>query len=106
MLQRALLLANAGAAILGYSLPTTPRRHAALQRNEDNNVGAAKMFVEDDATNDGSKCDIIFAQEPIEDPMFACWLNPESDSLHDYICVQEHPCLDIMDGVDHSEDSY
>ena len=41
----------------------------------------------------------------LEDPSYACWLNPDSDSPNDYICVHEHPCLDIPGG-DHAEDSY
>ena len=56
-------------------------------------------------------CDMIFANEPIEDPGYICWLSEQgredttSDKLQ-YVCVQAHPCLDILDDFDHSEDSY
>ena len=56
--------------------------------------------------HNGSECTIVYADEPIDDPTFTCWLDPESDSLDDYICMQDHPCLDMNDGDDHGDDSY
>ena len=103
----ALLLANAGFA-LGYSLPTTPRHRAtsaARSMDLDDCVPTAgvQMYLNDD---DHEACDMIRAEEPPDDPLYTCWLNPDSDSMNDYICVHEHPCLDIPDDFDHAEDSY
>lgn len=112
-LTHAMILANAGLAA-AYSLPSAPHQRAAAARTEaascaqqplENGVGA-KMFVEDDTVDNGNQCHVSFEEAPIEDPNFTCWLNPESDLMDDYICVQEHPCLEFSDGYDHSDDSY
>jgi hypothetical protein len=54
-------------------------------------------------------CSVFHTKEPpTEDPLLACW-PVNNDALNEeieYICVHEHPCLDIDDGFDHSEDSY
>ena len=121
----ALLLFNAGLA-LGYSLPSMPQHHRAASRSTDpapskrflmEDQASARMFLKDNNDDKASSgptflkdendaCGVIFAEEPVEDPTYACWLNPENDRMDDYICVHEHPCLDIEDGAEHGEDSY
>ena len=58
--------------------------------------------------NDAGQCVPFHAEAPVEDPNVSCWLdlNRSSDQKLDYICLQDHPCLDFDDRKDHSDDSY
>jgi len=52
-------------------------------------------------------CEQTYTHDPPEDPSVACWVVSDDDSEKlEYVCVPEHPCLDIQDGADHTEDSY
>lgn len=56
---------------------------------------------------DESSCEIIYTKEPVEDPMYSCWLvdsGVEGDL--EYQCILDHPCIDFEDEVDHADDSY
>eukprot|EP00325_Prymnesiales_sp_UTEX-LB-985_P030411 CAMPEP_0174716124 /NCGR_PEP_ID=MMETSP1094-20130205/22939_1 /TAXON_ID=156173 /ORGANISM="Chrysochromulina brevifilum, Strain UTEX LB 985" /LENGTH=90 /DNA_ID=CAMNT_0015915805 /DNA_START=170 /DNA_END=442 /DNA_ORIENTATION=+ len=80
---------------------------------------APQMLKEVASTVSDAWCNMFRTHEiPEDDPSLCCWLadedvedensSPEEDgnSSLEYICVQEHPCLDTEDGFDHSEDSY
>ena len=100
-----LLLANVSFA-MGYSLPVIRHHHTTARAVHPSQMLHDEERVQMYHKEDSGECTMIRAEEPLEDPSFACWLNPDSDSLNDYICVQEHPCLDIDDQIEHSDDSY
>jgi len=63
--------------------------------------GWTQYGVEHDA------CDIIYTSEPVEDPMYSCWLVDNGiDGALEYQCMLDHPCIDFEDKFDHSDDSY
>lgn len=107
------IVSHGVATPIAYSLPSMPQHLATPLRSTDpapskrfvmeDQASGVQMYLED---NNDDACGILYAKEPVEDPTYSCWLNPDSDSMDDYICVHEHPCLDIEDGVEHSEDSY
>jgi len=69
-------------------------------------LAAASRPEASDSNLNIDPCKMIYTEEPLEDPAYDCWLTDTDGDEIEYVCVMEHPCLEINDDEDHGDDSY